>query len=122
MSAISGRFLCADIELFQDEVESSLAEPWHRKDYGLLKKDAKSDYCTTKARADHLRVEFKPTVPAEPEEAPLRERFAEPVVPKPSSLMEGREADLASIAISLRRLRWQVPVATILIVLAILLT
>lgn len=60
-------FLHADIELFQSEVENSLAEPWHRKDYGLLQRDPKSDFCTTAARADHLRVEYKPvSVPPPP--------------------------------------------------------
>jgi hypothetical protein len=43
-------------ELFENEVSASLSEPWHRREYGLLKKSGGHAY--TRVRLDNLYAQF----------------------------------------------------------------
>ncbi|PDT50941.1 MULTISPECIES: hypothetical protein [Sinorhizobium] len=48
-------------ELFEHEVDASLSEPWHHKDYGLLLRGDDKTYGVTRARVESVSVAFKPT-------------------------------------------------------------
>lgn len=45
----------AILELFEYELDASLAEPWHRKDYGMLMRGKDQDWGTTPGRVESLR-------------------------------------------------------------------
>jgi hypothetical protein len=55
------------IELFQNEVDASLSEPWHRQDYGMLMRGSKQDIGKARARVEMLQVTYQPnSVPPKP--------------------------------------------------------
>ncbi|MGV4796286.1 hypothetical protein [Rhizobium sp. F40D2] len=55
------------LELFEYEVDASLAEPWNRKDYGMLMRGKNQDWGTARARVETLQVVYQPNaVPAAP--------------------------------------------------------
>lgn len=49
-------------ELFEHEVDTSLSEPWHSKDYGLLLRGDDKTYGFTRARVEAVEVAYKPAV------------------------------------------------------------
>ncbi|WP_327211861.1 hypothetical protein U8Q06_12570 [Rhizobium beringeri] len=54
-------------ELFENEVDATLSEPWHPKQYGLLMKGEKTLYAWTRARADRIQIDYRPVaVPRSP--------------------------------------------------------
>ncbi|MDX1216291.1 hypothetical protein GOL99_12175 [Sinorhizobium medicae] len=70
-------------ELFEHEVDSSLSEPWHHKDYGLLLRGEDKTYGVTRARVESVSVAYKPAVvPPEQDHYDLlveRSKAAEPM-------------------------------------------
>lgn len=50
----------AILELFEYEVDTSLAEWWHQKDYGMLIRSKDQDYGMARARLETLQVEYQP--------------------------------------------------------------
>ncbi|MGN8152716.1 hypothetical protein ACTJK5_10615 [Agrobacterium sp. 22094] len=50
------------VELFEHEVDAFLAEPWHRKDYGMLLRGSNLDVANARARVETVQVVFQPVV------------------------------------------------------------
>lgn len=49
-------------ELFQNEVEASLSEPYHSHDYGFLLRGDDKTYGVTRARSESLAVKYRPAM------------------------------------------------------------
>ncbi len=74
-------------ELFQNEVESSLSEPWYAQDYGLLLRGEDSTYGLTRARAENISISFKPTQLADPSDPRVAEALDEEEFAKKKSVV-----------------------------------
>ncbi|WP_097522303.1 hypothetical protein [Sinorhizobium sp. BJ1] len=78
-------------ELFEHEVDASLSEPWHHKDYGLLLRGEDKAYGFTRARVESVSVAFKPTTISEDD----ADDADEPKTAKPIS-MDNLPPDMVS--------------------------
>ncbi|MDR6664508.1 hypothetical protein [Rhizobium sp. 1399] len=58
-------------ELFENEVDAALSEPWHPRQYGLLMKGDKALYVWTRARADRVQIDYRPLAAPPPPEATI---------------------------------------------------
>ncbi|MBY5775972.1 hypothetical protein HFN59_02385 [Rhizobium leguminosarum] len=95
----------AILELFEYEVDASLAEPWHRKDYGMLMRGTDQNWGTTRARVETLQVVFQPNAVAPAPTATIDEDgiYAPPTLFEPVSAVTVKKIEkrLKEIGITL---------------------
>ncbi|MBC2806983.1 hypothetical protein C3Y94_028030 [Rhizobium ruizarguesonis] len=91
-------------ELFENEVDATLSEPWHPKQYGLLMKSEKTYSVWTRARADRIQIDYRPVSVPPPPEATIDEdgayQPATPFEPVSAATVKKIEKHLKNIAIT----------------------
>lgn len=88
-------------ELFENEVDATLSEPFHPKQYGLLMKGEKTYSVWTRARVDRVQVDYRPNVVPPPPQATIDEdgiyQPAIPFEPVPAALVMKIERHLKNL-------------------------